>query len=205
MKYRLFPVGRLDFNSEGLLLMTNDGDYAEKIQKRDDIVRVYHVKIGKHPTPEEITRLEKGGRIGTRNFKPHSVKLAQEFTKKSLVEVTVVGSGIVDLKTYFETKGIQTERIIRVAFGHLRLGTLEPGKFRYLKGPQAYAVIEQPELGIKRQEFEQEKTDKKRVRIEKAKVITKRREEFREKRQARRDERAPRIVSRKRERPTRER
>ena len=107
VKYRLFPVGRLDFNSEGLILLTNDGDFAEKIQRRDDIVRVYHVKIGKHPTPEEIARLEKGGRVGNRAFKPHSVRLAQEFTKKSMIEITVVGSGAIDIKTYFEPKAFK--------------------------------------------------------------------------------------------------
>src|SRR6185437_10828998 len=182
VKYRLFPVGRLDYNSEGLLVRTNDGAFAEKIQRRDDIVRVYHVKIGKHPTPEDIARLEKGGKAGERFFKPHSVRLAQEFTKKAMIEVTIVGSGAVDLKTYFETKGFQIERIIRVAFGHLRLGTLEPGKFRYLKGPQAMAILEQPELGMKRQEFEEEKSEKKRARTESREDARARKEFFEKKR-----------------------
>lgn len=166
VRYRLFPVGRLDYNSEGLIVLTNDGAFAEKIQRRDDIIRVYDVKIGKHPTPEDIARLEKGGKAGDRIFKPHSVKIAQEFTKKSMIEVTVVGSGAVDLKSYFEAKGFQIERIIRIAFGHLRLGTLEPGKFRYLKQTQAMAILEQPELGLRRQEFEEGKTEKKRERAQ---------------------------------------
>jgi 23S rRNA pseudouridine2605 synthase len=161
VKYRLFPVGRLDFNSEGLILLTNDGDFAEKIQRRDDIVRVYHVKVGKRPTPEEIERLSRGGRVGNRMFKPHSVRLAQEFTKKAMIEVTIVGAGAVDLKAYFELKRFQIERIIRVAFGHLRLGDIEPGHFKYLKSSQAMAILEQPELGMKRQEHEEEKSEKK--------------------------------------------
>jgi pseudouridine synthase len=201
VKYRLFPVGRLDYNSEGLILLTNDGDFSEKIQRRDDIVRVYHVKIGKHPSPEEISRLEKGGRVGNRNFKPHSVRLAQEFTRKSMIEITVVGSGAIDLKTYFEAKGIQTERIIRVGFGHLKLGNLEPGKFRYLKGTQAMSVLEQPELGMKRLEFDQEVAEKKRERFVQSKELARKREEFREKRRPRRSrEDAPRIIIKKRER-----
>jgi 23S rRNA pseudouridine2605 synthase len=162
VKYRLFPVGRLDFNSEGIIVLTNDGDFAEKVQKHAEIIRVYHVKIGKHPSPEDIERLGRGGKIGDKMFKPHSVTLAQEFTKKSMIEVTIMGGGAVDLKTYFESKGFQIERIIRVAFGHLRLGTLEPGRYRFLKGPQAYALLEQPELGMKRQEFEAEKAERKK-------------------------------------------
>ena len=195
VKYRLFPVGRLDFNSEGLLLLTNDGPYAEKIQRRDDILRVYHVKIGSHPTPEAIARLEKGGRVGNRAFKPHSVRIAQEFTKKSMIEVTVVGSGAVDIKSYFELKGFQTERIIRVAFGHFRLGDLPPGQFRYLKGPQAMAILEQPELGIKRLEFETEKSEKKEERHIKAREVEKRREVRREEFLARREKHRPRKKS----------
>ena len=191
VKYRLFPVGRLDFNSEGLILLTNDGDFAEKIQRRDDIVRVYDVKIGSHPTPEAITRLEKGGRVGNRAFKPHSVRIAQEFTKKSMIEITVVGSGAVDIKTYFELKGFQTERIIRTAFGHLRLGDLQPGKFRYLKGPQAMAILDQPELGIKRLEFETEKSEKKQERKVKSRDLEKAREARRAEFLARREKHRP--------------
>jgi 23S rRNA pseudouridine2605 synthase len=160
VKYRLFPVGRLDFNSEGLIILTNDGDFAEKIQRKDDVIRVYHVKVNKHPGPDEIARIERGGRVGQRMFKPHSVRLAQEFTKKALVEVAVVGSGAVDLKAFFESRGILVDRVIRVAFGHIRLTGIEPGKFKYLKPTQTTALLEQPELGLRRQEYEQVKTKK---------------------------------------------
>jgi pseudouridine synthase len=166
VKYRLFPVGRLDYNSEGLILLTNDGDFAEKIQRKDDVIRVYHVKVNKHPEPEALARIERGGRVGSRMFKPHSVRLAQEFTKKALVEVAVVGSGAVDLKVFFETRGILVDRVIRVAFGHIRLTDIEPGQFKFLKPTQVEALLQQPELGMRRQEYEQEKARKREPRPE---------------------------------------
>jgi 23S rRNA pseudouridine2605 synthase len=160
VKFRLFPIGRLDFNSEGVILLTNDGDIAEKIQRRDDIVRVYHVKVSSHLKPEDVARLERGGRVGTKMFHPHSVRLVQEFTKKSLVEVVVIGHGTVDLKAYFELKQLLVERVIRVAFGHIRIAGIEPGQYRVLKSSQIQALLDQPELGMKRQEHEEERTRK---------------------------------------------
>jgi len=64
VKTRVFPVGRLDFNSEGLILLTNDGAFAEKVQKSDQILRTYAIKVKGHPDHEMISRLEKGAWIG---------------------------------------------------------------------------------------------------------------------------------------------
>jgi 23S rRNA pseudouridine2605 synthase len=161
VKSRLFPVGRLDFNSEGLLLLTNDGDFSEKIQKRDDIIRVYHVKIKGHPDSEMIKRLERGAKVGNKMVRPESITLTQEYAKKAQVEVVLQGGGAIDLKSYFEMKGFLVERITRIAFGHLRLSGMKPGEFRTLQDSQAKALLDQPELGMRRQQFEEIKGKKK--------------------------------------------
>ena len=157
IKQRLFPVGRLDFNSEGVLLLTNDGDFAEKIQKRDDIIRVYQVKVKGHPDAEMLKRLERPAKIDHKMVKPESVKLSQTYAKKAQVEVIIVGAGAIDLKQFFEFKGFLVERITRNAFGHIRLSGMKPGEFRFLKDTQAKALLEQPELGMKRQHLADEK------------------------------------------------
>ncbi len=150
--HRVYPIGRLDFNSEGIVLLTNDGDFAEKVQRRDDIPRVYAVKVKGHPTEEMMTRLKKGARLGNevkRLFKPHEVWVKQELANKALVQTVILGSGAFDLKAYFELKGFLVEKITRTSLGHLTLRGLQPGHYRLLKQSQAFALLEQPELGMK--------------------------------------------------------
>lgn len=153
---RVFPVGRLDFNSEGLILLTNDGAFAEKVQKSSSIPRVYHVKIKGHPDREMLSRLERGMRQGSKLLKPFSVRLVQKLNQKAVVEIIVMGAGAFDLKTLFETKGFLVEKITRTAIGHLTLKDTSPGEFRLLKASQAEALLTQPELGMRRIEFEKQ-------------------------------------------------
>lgn len=181
LTHRVYPIGRLDFNSEGLVILTNDGEFAEKIQRKDDITRVYSVKVKGHPTEEMIDRLRKGARIGTeikRLFKPHEVHVKQELANKAVVQTVVMGSGAFDLRAYFELKGFLVEKISRTSVGHLTLRGLEPGRYRLLKQSQAYALLEQPELGHKLIE------EKPKLR-EKAPRITPRREDSRASRDSR--------------------
>jgi pseudouridine synthase len=149
IKERLFPIGRLDFNSEGLILLTNDGGFAEKLQKRGDIPRVYHVKVRGHSQPEDLARLERGARVGDRLAKPHSVRLAESLQSKSVIEWVTLESGALDVKAAFETRGFQVERITRTAIGHLTLRGLAPGEYRVLKPSQVEALLNQPELGMR--------------------------------------------------------
>jgi 23S rRNA pseudouridine2605 synthase len=154
IKTRLFPVGRLDFNSEGVIILTNDGAMTEQLQKRDDIIRVYRVKVKGHMDTEMVKRLERGAKLGTKMVRPESVTVTEEYAKKAQVEIVLVGGGAVDLKAYFEMKGFLVERITRVAFGHIRIGGMKPGEFRQLEDTQAKALLDQPELGMRRHKFE---------------------------------------------------
>jgi 23S rRNA pseudouridine2605 synthase len=151
---RVFPVGRLDFTSEGLIFLTNDGDFAEKLQKRDDIPRVYQVKLRGKMTDELIKRIERGAKIDHKVIRPHSVRLTREMESKSTIEIVMLGSGAVDIRAMLETKGFLVERIARTAIGHITLRGLEPGHYRLMKASQVEAIIEKPELGMVRLERE---------------------------------------------------
>jgi len=156
---RIFPIGRLDFNSEGLILLTNVGGYAEKIQRRDDIPRVYRIMIRGKLDQEMLSRIEKGAKLGehrARMFRPHSVRVVQEWSGKTEIELVVLGGGAVDLKSYLEMKGFLVNRVTRTAFGHITLKGLPPGHYRLLKTSQAEALLEQPELGMKKIERDAE-------------------------------------------------
>lgn len=148
IKARVYPVGRLDFNSEGLLILTNDGDFAEKLQKKEGVPRVYHVKVRGRPEAAMITKLEKGARIGNRLIKPHSVRMAEELANKVWIEVVFTDPGALDIKTLFEQRGFLVENIRRTAIGQVTLRGLEPGEFRYLKASQVEAILDHPELGL---------------------------------------------------------
>lgn len=157
VKARVFPIGRLDYNSEGLLLLTNDGELVEKIQKNDEYPRVYHVKIKGHVTTEMLERLRRGGKVGTRFVKPHSVRIADELNKKTRIEIAFVNAANVDVKTYFESKGFLIERMTRTAFGNITLKGLVPGQYRIIPKTKLQALLEQPELGIKALELKNAK------------------------------------------------
>ncbi|OFZ82612.1 MAG: hypothetical protein A2583_07890 [Bdellovibrionales bacterium RIFOXYD1_FULL_53_11] len=141
LKVRVFPVGRMDYNSEGLMLLTNDGAMAEKIQKSRSIPRVYHIKVKGHPEPAAISRVMRGGRIGEHLVRPNSVKVVEELASKSFVEVVLTEQSASDVKALFETRGFLVERVIRTSIGHITLKGLKPGHFRYLKKVQLEALI----------------------------------------------------------------
>jgi 23S rRNA pseudouridine2605 synthase len=157
LKVHVNPIGRLDFNSEGLLLLTNDGALAEKIQKSDQFPRIYHVKIKGHITSEMIDRLSRGARIANKFVKPLSVRINEELNKKTKIEVVFLNAANVDVKTFFESKGFLVERITRTGIGHLTLHGLEPGKYRIVPKSKFEALVEQPELGVKALEHRVEK------------------------------------------------
>ena len=154
---RVFPIGRLDYLSEGLILLTNDGDFAEKIQRRDDIPRVYHVKVKGHPNEEMLERLRRGARFGNRLVQPQSVRLSDEYSNKARIEIVIVGSGAVDLKAFVESRGFLVEKITRSAIGHITIKGLVPGALRVLEKSQVEALLNQPELGTRMIERDQTK------------------------------------------------
>lgn len=146
---RVYPVGRLDFNTEGLILLTNDGEMAEKIQKSPELFRCYLVKIKGHLDEERLARLQRPGRLDSGKWlHPHTVRLAQGLEKKSQVEVILQGSGAFDLKQFFELKGFLVNQITRTSIGQLTLRGLQPGEFRHLRESQVLALIQQPELAV---------------------------------------------------------
>ncbi len=161
---RVYPIGRLDFTSEGLILLTNDGAFAQSVQKRDDIPRVYHVKIKGHPETTVLKSLERGGRIDGKLVRPHSVKMVDEYASKSRIELVMLGSGAMDIKTFLEHRGVLVDRMIRTSIGHITLHDIKPGHFKLLRKSQAEALLTQPELFFRDRAFEEKKEKEKEAR-----------------------------------------
>ncbi len=136
---RLYPVGRLDYLSEGLLLVTNDGDLANKLTRAAaGVEKTYLVKVSGEPTEEELDQLREG--VGIERGKPGSgrVQTAPAEIRKvrqgdnPWYEVIIIEGRNRELRKMFEEIGHHVEKIRRVGYGPLVLD-LEPGKMRELE------------------------------------------------------------------------
>jgi 23S rRNA pseudouridine2605 synthase len=133
---RVYPVGRLDYASEGLLLMTNDGALAQKLTKAGSHVeKTYLVKIGGKPGEQDIARLRAGVTIelddGRRvKTSPAKIRLAEN-VPNPWYEVVLIEGRNRQIRRMFERIGFHVEKIKRVKLGPLELD-VAPGKFRAL-------------------------------------------------------------------------
>jgi 23S rRNA pseudouridine2605 synthase len=136
MKGRVYPVGRLDYASEGLLLLTNDGDLAHRLMKASSHVpKTYVVKVAGTPKEDAIAKLRLGVSIATDDGKrvktgPALVKIVKE-AANPWYEITLVEGRNRQIRRMFEAVGHHVEKIKRVRYGPLMLD-VPPGKFRSL-------------------------------------------------------------------------
>ncbi|HEY6970522.1 MAG TPA: pseudouridine synthase [Candidatus Angelobacter sp.] len=140
---RIYPVGRLDYSSEGLLLLTNDGELANRLTRAaSHVPKTYLVKIAGRASDEEVARLRRGIRIGAapadrtgRQMKavhtaPAQIRLIRE-AENPWYEVTLIEGRNRQIRRMFEEIGHHVEKIKRVRYGPLALD-VEPGEFREL-------------------------------------------------------------------------
>jgi 23S rRNA pseudouridine2605 synthase len=134
---RVYPVGRLDYASEGLLLLTNDGALAHRLTRAaSHVPKTYHVKVSGKPTPEAISSLRSGVVLrekGTKRVKsaPAKVHLLRD-APNPWYEVTLIEGRNRQIRRMFKEVGHDVEKIKRVRYGPLELD-LEPGHFRLLR------------------------------------------------------------------------
>jgi 23S rRNA pseudouridine2605 synthase len=144
---RLFPVGRLDWSSEGLLLLTNDGDMSQKISHpKFQVAKTYLVKVDGMPTNEELDRLLSGVTIiGGRVNALHWERMESRGSDKYRWIKVIIGEGKNrQVRKMFEKIGFGVIKLQRVAIGSLRLGNLEKGGFRMLTPSEVEKVFVLP-------------------------------------------------------------
>lgn len=130
---RVYPVGRLDYDSSGLLLLTNDGDLAHRMMHPShEIVKVYIATVKGQPSAEDIRKLEQGIRIEDYTTAPALVKVLEEYGDKTKLEITLHEGRNRQVRKMCEAVGHPVIRLKRVAYGSLSLGSLRPGQWRYL-------------------------------------------------------------------------
>jgi 23S rRNA pseudouridine2605 synthase len=133
---RVYPVGRLDYASEGLLLLTNDGEFANYLMKAaSHVPKTYMVKVAGQPTVEGLARLRAGLFIASPNGRrvktsPAKIRLLRE-AGNPWYEITLLEGRNRQIRRMFEAIGHHVEKIKRVRYGGLELD-VHPGKFRRL-------------------------------------------------------------------------
>ncbi len=130
---RLHPVGRLDFNTEGLIILTNDGEFTNKVAASKKIPKVYHVKVKGIPTPVAINKLRRGVRLED-GFKtaPADIKVLKPTDKNGWYEVTLYEGHNQQIRKMFDSVGHSVVKLKRIAIGHVGDEGLRVGESRLL-------------------------------------------------------------------------
>ena len=130
---RVYPVGRLDYNSEGLLLMTDDGAFTEYMtHPRHEIPKIYHVRLKGDITDEEIARLGAPMRIDGREIMPVNCKIIERKHTSTVIEMKLYEGRNRQIRKMCEQVGLTIRSLKRVAIGNITLSDLGVGKWRYL-------------------------------------------------------------------------
>jgi len=133
VKQRVYPVGRLDFDAEGLLFLTNDGDLTYLLSHpKFSIPRTYLVKVRGVPEEEKLTRLKRGVMLEDGKAKAVSIQILRQRERNSWIQVVVTEGRNRLVKRMFSSIGYPVLKLKRVGFGPIQLGDLRIGQFRYL-------------------------------------------------------------------------
>lgn len=131
---RVFPVGRLDYDSEGLLLLTNDGDLAYRLtHPRFHVPKTYRVVLDRTPGPAALGAIERGVRLEDGPTAPAEIRLLGGDGGEALVEMTIHEGRKRQVRRMWAALGFEVKRLKRVRMAGLELGRLEPGGWRHLQ------------------------------------------------------------------------
>lgn len=133
IKQRVYPVGRLDYDTEGLLLLTNDGDLAYALtHPRHEVPKTYLARVKGVPAPEKLKALARGVPLEDGPTAPARVRLVSDKGGNGLLEITIHEGRNRQVRRMCEHIGHPVLALRRVRIGPLELGGLKPGQYRHL-------------------------------------------------------------------------
>lgn len=162
---RIYPVGRLDYLSEGLLILTNDGDVANTIiHPSNQVTKVYEVKVFGIVSQDILRKLRNGVQTDEGFLKPKNVRVIKQMPNKTWLEFRLTGGKNREIRRICEAVGLTVDKLRRVAIGGLTIDKMAPGKNRTFTKRQLLEEIGIDENGrvIKDKEY---KSDKKTVKL----------------------------------------
>jgi 23S rRNA pseudouridine2605 synthase len=130
---RVYPVGRLDYNTEGLLLLTNDGDWANRLMHpRNEVEKEYHVRVRGKVHKSQLALLAGGVEIDGGKTAPAKVRMIKEGEQNDWFSISIHEGRNRQVRRMCEVVSLSVVRLRRVRYGMLSMGDLKPGQFRYL-------------------------------------------------------------------------
>ena len=130
---RLFPVGRLDLDSEGLLLLTNDGALSERLtHPRYGVAKVYRVQVAGEVQSETLSQLRKGVHLAEGFAKVADVQIKGRHKQSTILDITLTEGMNREVRRLLARLGHKVLTLIRIAIGPIKLGKLGPGEWRHL-------------------------------------------------------------------------
>ena len=130
---RVYPIGRLDRDSEGLLLLTNDGEFANHIMHpKKHVNKVYRVSVRPNVTDEQVKKLSEGVMLDGRRTAPAQVRVVTREEGRAVLEVVIREGRNRQIRRMCDTVGLEVARLKRIAIGSVKLGGLKSGMYRDL-------------------------------------------------------------------------
>ena len=138
---RVYPVGRLDRNSEGLLLFTNDGEFANSIMHPSrHISKTYRVTVRPDINDDQLVALSEGVVIDGKKTLPASVVVKDKEAGRVVILITIKEGRNRQIRKMCEAVGLEVARLRRISIGPLKLGMLKPGSYRDLTADELRAL-----------------------------------------------------------------
>jgi 23S rRNA pseudouridine2605 synthase len=138
---RLFPVGRLDLHSDGLILLTNDGELANQLtHPRYGVEKTYRVMVAGTPTAEVLAKLQRGIHLAEGVARVDRVQVKKQQRKCTLLELTLREGQNREIRRVLARVGHKVLHLTRIAVGPVRLGNLAPGAHRKLTHAEVEAL-----------------------------------------------------------------
>ena len=139
---RLITVGRLDLNSEGLLLLTNDGDLKRKLElPSSKIVRSYRVRAKGVANENKLSRLRQGITVDGIRYRPMEVNIIKQNTSNVWLSVRLMEGKNREIRLSFQAIGLQVNKLIRTSFGPISLGKLDKGQIEEVELDSFSAIL----------------------------------------------------------------
>lgn len=141
VRFRVYPVGRLDYDSEGLLLLTNDGDLVQRmLHPSFEVPKTYEVKVKGVLTDEAIRMLSKGVTLSDGRTAACQIRKRKRMEKNSWLEITIYEGRNRQIRRMMEKTDHAVLKLKRIRIANLQLGHLPSGHFRYLTVPEVKAL-----------------------------------------------------------------
>lgn len=135
---RVYPCGRLDMDSEGLLILTNDGEVANKLMHpKNHVDKVYHVKVKTEIEPDVLAKLNGPMELDGYKIKPVKVTILERKEGYTILKFVLTEGRNRQIRKMCEQVDLQIQRLKRVSVGELNIGMLTPGKWKYMNHNEA--------------------------------------------------------------------